>query len=165
MSTNPTELAARLFPDPTGGSPPGDGGVDAYGPVLNAVFDGLEYRARFDGDEQEIAELRQDKQALGRAFASLKVGEGAARELLALVRDYNGNPRDEKSAAAENSRTVEILKDTWGDDAPRMARAAQEVVSRIDSYVPGFARFIAGSGAGNNAALLKRLAAIGVSKR
>lgn len=160
-----TAIAARLFPDPTGGSPPGDGSVNAYEPVLTEVFDGLEYKARFDGDEQEIAELRQDKRNLGRAFASLKVGAGAAQELLALVRDYNENPRDEKNAEAERSRTVEVLKDAWGDDADRMARAAQAVVSRIDSYVPGFARFIAGSGAGSNAALLKRLGAIGVARK
>ncbi len=149
----------RMFRE--GGDPPKDLN---YGPVLRNLFDGVEYNARYDGDEKRIEMSEGARKGLNEVLGELEVGELHARNIITMAQAYGENPHDPEVSLAEGEKSVATLREEWGEDADNMILGARQIVAAAAEKTPGLMDFLQTTGMGNDVRLIRTLGLIAKRK-
>lgn len=133
----------------------------SYDLHLSGFFDGFEKDAAVLNKTEHLEQLRAARSGLKEALTEAQIGDVAAREMFAQVRNYVTNPRSPERMESERAETMSALQLKWGDDTPKMISAANKVFHEMCRKVPGLAESMIETGAANDLKTIVHLANIG----
>jgi len=133
----------------------------SYDLHLSGFFDGFEKDAAVLNKTEHLEQLRAARAGLKEALTEAQIGDTAAREMFAQVRNYVTNPRSPERMESERAETMTALEKKWGNDTPKMIEAANKVFHEMCRKVPGLAESMIETGAANDLKTIVHLANIG----
>ena len=137
--------------------------ADAYDAQLGgAAFDRLEYQARYDQNEADIAALAEGRQQSAAYFHELGVPLNEAGEIARSLAAWTARDAlDEGALLDGKAATLAQLEREWGTETSARIELAQRVAKEASKRMPWLSDLL-GSGAGNDPALIKKFAEIGL---
>lgn len=134
---NQTQQPARVAPQEASGANKdeaanalyGLGSTDAaasYDPALSTGFDALEYQARFDGNAEDTAALREGRKESESILREWGASDVEAKGLAASFSEYaTREPLSDEAVDQANQRTEATLRAEWGDSYAENLTAAR----------------------------------------
>jgi hypothetical protein len=159
------ELVAQDLPQ--GGALYADGGERPADPAgydskLGDGFNALEYEARYDGNAEHVQALADGRRDTAAVLHELQVPIEQAGELTrSLTEWHQREPQDEDTLQARQDDTRAQLQQLWGRETEARIALAQKTAIEACKRLPWLAPLLA-KGAGNDPALIKRFAEIGL---
>lgn len=133
-----------------------------YAPALGSTFDRLDYQARYDGNQADIDAFAEGKRQAQIVLADMRVPVREAADVAHALHDWHQRgPLADDALDALRIATVKSLSDEWGVRYDANVRLAQQAAKEAMRRMPWLAGLFDG-GAGNDPALIKRFAAIGL---
>lgn len=137
---------------------------ETYNAMLAERFDGLEYRARHDGNEADSQALSEGRREAAALMHELQVTKPEAQELTRTLGNWMHKPALDEDANWDNKlTTLGALEKEWGRDTQARIRLAQRTAAEACKRMPWLADLLE-SGAGNDIKLIKHFAEIGLRK-
>lgn len=107
-----------------------------YGHLMGGFFDSKEIEARGINDTDELQTIAEAREAINRVFIEHSIGGSEARQLMAVAKDYDSNPRDPESHEALANSTYESLRQQYGSRTPQMIEGAKRVAGELCRKIP-----------------------------
>lgn len=153
--------AERLYPEGTG---PTFDTLQAADGALDVRFAALQH----DADEEDAIALTDGRRAAAELMVELQVPKAAANEIAAALDEAQyrwmaGSLPDDETFNRQRDTCERTLRAEWGKDyGPRLA-LAQRTYRQALAKAPWLENLVEEVGPGNNAALVKHFASIGLA--
>lgn len=137
--------------------------LDNYASVLDAPFETLAFKARFDGDHDRAAEITKTGHDLNTLFVENRVPSGMAKEFASTFVEFMNAPLTAAEAEGLGQRTMADLSKVYRKDLDKNLAGARRVIDEFDRRIPGLKKTLSETGMGSHKAIVTQ--AIHIARR
>lgn len=135
---------------------------EGYNGELGGAFDRLEFQARYDQDEADIAALAEGREQSAALLHELAVPAQEAGEITRTLGEWHGREAlPEGELLDAKGRAIDQLEREWGPEAAARIELAQRTARDACKRMPWLSDLLA-RGAGNDPGLIRTFASIGL---